>query len=149
MTFINQEGLHPFCKNGRIDGLNRRRPLLMQSIICLTRTKTQTVASLVRRGCKNVLQNSSVICIILLCVCDGRILNCVLLPATESLPKDRDKNSHPCDCVCVCVCVYDDGNHQVTDISLVPVEVLFRTSRIKRFFFFFFFSFFVVLFPCC
>jgi hypothetical protein len=48
------------------------------------------------------------------------------------------------------VCVYDDGNHQVTDISLVPVEVLFRTLRIKRFFFFRFlwFCFFVVEIHC-
>jgi len=117
----------------------------MQSIICLTRTKTQTLAS-VRRGCKNVLQNSSVICsIILLCVCDGTRTQLHLLPATESLPKDRDKNTHPCDCVCVCVCNDDDDDHQVTDISLLPVEVLFRTLRIKRFFFFFF-PFFLVFF---
>jgi len=34
------------------------------------------------------------------------------------------------------VCNDDDDHHQVTDISLVPVEVLFRTLRIKRFFFF-------------
>jgi hypothetical protein len=70
-------------------------------------------------------------------VCDGTRTQLHLLPATESLPKDRDKNTHPCDCVFVCVCNDDDDDDQVTDISLLPVEVLFRTLRIKRFFFFF------------
>ncbi len=108
---------------------------------------TDCVAS-VRRGSKNFLQNSSVICSILLYVCNGRVLNCVCC-LQQNLCLKIETRIYTRVIVCVCVCDDDDYNHQVTDISLVPVEVLFRTLRIKCLFLFFFVFFFVVLFLCC
>ncbi len=88
---------------------------------------------------------------ILLYVCDGCVLNCVCC-LQQNLCLKIETRIHTRVIVCMCVCDddFDDDNHQVTDISLVPVEVLFRSLGIKCFSFFsFFFPFFVVLFLCC
>lgn len=64
-----------------------------------------------------------------------RVLNCICC-LQQNLCLKIETRIHTRVIVCVCVCNDDDDDDQVTDISLVPVEVLFRTLRIKRFFFF-------------
>ncbi len=80
-----------------------------------------------------------------------RVLNCICC-LQQNLCLKIETRIHTRVIVCVCVCNDDDDDDQVTDISLVPVEVLFRTLRIKRFFFFLprflWFCFFVVEIHC-